>query len=207
MEERNGFCSNNGNTEAALCLQDGGGSPHPEVPGDTGTRTGGRVLGTWYTLHPVWVRVLAVLVALVLALVVAVCALSAGRRGGSPAVPTAVVLACPDDWVGYRNVCYYLSRDEGTWEWSRDQCSQRGASLVVLKREWEMDFLSRLKGNIDYWLGLQRRGERLEWVDDSNFNQTIPVKGQQPCVFLNDHDLWSSSCSQPRPYVCSKPLL
>ncbi|NXA18260.1 CLC2B protein, partial [Ibidorhyncha struthersii] len=63
---------------------------------------------------------------------------------------------CPEDWVGYRNVCYYLSRDEGNWKWSREQCSRRGASLVVLKREWEMEFLSRLKGNIDYWLGLQR---------------------------------------------------
>uniref|UniRef100_A0A8C3KGK6 CLC2B protein n=1 Tax=Calidris pygmaea TaxID=425635 RepID=A0A8C3KGK6_9CHAR len=58
--------------------------------------------------------------------------------GGDPAVPVAPVLACPDGWVGYRNVCYYLSRDQGSWEWSQERCSSRGASLAVLRREWEM---------------------------------------------------------------------
>uniref|UniRef100_A0A8C3JX48 Uncharacterized protein n=1 Tax=Calidris pygmaea TaxID=425635 RepID=A0A8C3JX48_9CHAR len=56
-------------------------------------------------------------------------------RGGDPAVPVAPVLACPDGWVGYRNVCYYLSRDQGSWEWSQEQCSSRGASLAVLRRD------------------------------------------------------------------------
>ncbi|NXI90491.1 CLC2B protein, partial [Psophia crepitans] len=63
---------------------------------------------------------------------------------------------CPDDWVGYRNVCYYLSQEEGSWEWSQERCSSHGASLAVLQRAWEMEFLSRLKGNVDFWVGLQR---------------------------------------------------
>ncbi|XP_075594422.1 C-type lectin domain family 2 member B-like [Balearica regulorum gibbericeps] len=67
-----------------------------------------------------------------------------------------------------------------------------------------MEFLLRLKGNTDVWLGLRRQGERLEWVDGSSFNQTILVWGQEPCLFLKDHDLWSSSCSKQRPYLCSK---
>ncbi|XP_074020815.1 C-type lectin domain family 2 member B-like, partial [Numenius arquata] len=183
----------NGDVEEPLSPQEGGVSLRPEVPGATGRRT--RVL------------VVSVLVALVLALAVAVAVLSAGRHGGDPAVPVAPVLACPDVWVGYRNVCYYLSRDEGSWEWSQEQCSSRGASLAVLRREWEMRFLSHLKGNIDYWIGLRRRGERLEWVDGSSFNQMIPVLGEEPCLFLNDHDLWGAGCSQPRPYLCSKPVL
>ncbi|XP_014816483.1 PREDICTED: C-type lectin domain family 2 member B-like [Calidris pugnax] len=131
----------------------------------------------------------------------------ARTRGGDPAVPVAPVLACPDGWVGYHNVCYYLSRDQGSWEWSQEQCSSRGASLAVLRREWEMEFLSRLKGNIDYWIGLRRRGEHLEWVDGSSFNQTIPVVGEEPCLFFSDRDFWGAGCSQPRPYLCSKPML
>ncbi|NXN43832.1 CLC2B protein, partial [Rhinoptilus africanus] len=63
---------------------------------------------------------------------------------------------CPDEWIGYRNVCYYLSRAEGSWEWGQEQCSSRGASLAMPRREWEMEFLWRLKGNMDYWLGLRR---------------------------------------------------
>ncbi|XP_074020894.1 C-type lectin domain family 2 member B-like [Numenius arquata] len=204
MGERNGFFSRNGNVEEPLSPPEGGASPHPEVPGAAGRRIHGRVLGKWHRLHPVWVLVL---VALVLALAAAVAVLSAGRHGGDPAVPVAPVLACPDGWVGYRNVCYYLSKDQGSWEWSQEQCSSRGASLAVLRREWEMEFLLRLKGNIDYWIGLRRRGEHLEWVDGSSFNQTIPVVGKEPCLFLNDHDLLSARCLQTRPYLCSKPML
>ncbi|KAM6038857.1 C-type lectin domain family 2 member B-like isoform 10-T10 [Theristicus caerulescens] len=131
--------------------------------------------------------------------------LLAGRRGGNADRPAAAVLACPWDWVGYRNVCYYLSSEEGSWEWSQERCSSLGASLAVLKMGWEMDFLWYLKGNVDYWLGLRRRGERLEWVDGSSFNLTIRVWGREPCLYLNDRDLASSSCSQSRPYLCSKP--
>ncbi|NWS63048.1 CLC2B protein, partial [Chunga burmeisteri] len=63
---------------------------------------------------------------------------------------------CPEDWVGHRNICYYLSEAEGSWSESQEQCSSLGASLAVLKREWEMEFLLRLRGNIDYWLGVRR---------------------------------------------------
>ncbi|KAM6364622.1 C-type lectin domain family 2 member B-like [Pluvialis apricaria] len=204
MGERNGFSSGDGSVETVLRPQNGWGSPHPELPGDRDGRMRGRVPGALCSPHPVLVLVLAVLVALVLALATAVAVISGGH-GGDPAVPVAPVLGCPEDWVGYRNVCYYFSREEGSWEWSREQCSSRRASLAVLRREWEMDLLWCLKGNIDYWIGLQRRGEHLEWVDGSSFNQTIPVKGQEPCLFLNDHDLMSASCSQLRPYLCSKP--
>ncbi|NWR40270.1 CD69 protein, partial [Tachuris rubrigastra] len=62
---------------------------------------------------------------------------------------------CPEAWVGYQGVCYYLSRDEGTWEQGQDRCSELGASLAVLSDE-EMGFLFRLRGNMDYWLGLRR---------------------------------------------------
>ncbi|NWV02653.1 CD69 protein, partial [Ptilonorhynchus violaceus] len=62
---------------------------------------------------------------------------------------------CPDGWVGYHRVCYYLSRDYSSWEQGQDRCSQLGASLAVLKDE-EMDFLFRLSRNVTYWLGLRR---------------------------------------------------
>ncbi|XP_014817682.1 PREDICTED: C-type lectin domain family 2 member D-like isoform X1 [Calidris pugnax] len=170
--ERNGFCSSNGNMEIALSPQEGGDSHSPEVPGATDRRMHRGVLVKLCILHPVCVLVVSVLVALVLALAVAVAVLSARTCGGDPAVPVAPVLACPDGWVGYHNVCYYLSRDQGSWEWSQEQCSSRGASLAVLRREWEMRFLSLLKGDMDPWTGLRRRGEHLEWVDGSSFNQT-----------------------------------
>lgn len=53
-------------------------------------------------------------------------------------MPAAPVLACPDDWVGYQRVCYYLSPEEGSWKESQEKCSSLGASLAVLTRRWEM---------------------------------------------------------------------
>ncbi|GAB0201518.1 early activation antigen CD69-like [Grus japonensis] len=132
--------------------------PHPEVPGHRGERTHRRALGRCCALPPAYGLVVAVLVAVILALAIALAVQSAGRREGH----LAPVLACPDGWVGYRNVCYCLSMEEGSWAWSQERCSSHGASLAVLQREWEMEFLSRLKGKADFWLGLWRQGEHFE---------------------------------------------
>ncbi|XP_054039785.1 C-type lectin domain family 2 member B-like isoform X1 [Rissa tridactyla] len=205
MGEGNRSCSSEGNVEEPLSPRDRGKSPHAEMPRGTGERPRRGLVGRCPTLHPVCALVLAVLVALVLALTMAVAALSAGRCGGDPAVPVALVLACPDDWVGYRNVCYYLSRAEGSWEWSQEQCSSHGASLAMPRREWEMEFLWSQKAHVDCWLGLRRRGEHLQWVDGGRFNQRFVVQGQGECAYLYDGAVASAGCSQSRPYICSKP--
>ncbi|NXU62633.1 CD69 protein, partial [Horornis vulcanius] len=62
---------------------------------------------------------------------------------------------CPAGWVGYRGICYFLSKDHRTWDQGQAQCSELGASLAVLRDE-ETGFLFRLCGNVDYWLGLRR---------------------------------------------------
>ncbi|NWY93520.1 CLC2H protein, partial [Loxia curvirostra] len=62
---------------------------------------------------------------------------------------------CPHGWVGYDGICYYFSRDYGTWEQSQESCSKLEASLAIAKDE-EMDLLFRLRGNGDFWLGLRR---------------------------------------------------
>ncbi|KAM6233323.1 C-type lectin domain family 2 member B-like isoform 2-T2 [Porphyrio hochstetteri] len=165
-----------------------------------------RAVGRCWNLHRRKVLVPVVLVglvpALVLALIIALAALSGGQE-----CPPAPVLACPNEWVGHRNVCYYISSEEGTWDWSRERCSSLGASLAVLRAEWEVDFLTILKDNADCWLGLRRQDGHLEWVDGSSYNLLTPVQTQAPCLYLNDRVIVSSSCSQERPYICSKPLV
>ncbi|XP_074423904.1 C-type lectin domain family 2 member B-like isoform X2 [Larus michahellis] len=193
--EKNGFCFNDGNVEEPLRAKDGG-EKNGFCFNDGNVEEPLRAKDGGKSHHPeapgdsgrrMHLRVLA------------------GRRGGDPAVPAALVLACPDDWVGYRNVCYYLSRAEGSWEWSQEQCSSHGASLAMPRREGEMEFLWRLKDNVDYWLGLRRQGERLQWVNGSSFNQTFEVHGQGECAYLYDGAVASAGCSQSRPYICSKP--
>ncbi|NXF27864.1 CLC2D protein, partial [Rhodinocichla rosea] len=66
------------------------------------------------------------------------------------------------------------------------------------------DLLFRLCGNVDFWLGLCRRGERLHWGDGSSYSSRVPVFGNSECVYLADERLRSGNCSSERPYVCSK---
>ncbi|XP_030807347.1 uncharacterized protein LOC115905286 [Camarhynchus parvulus] len=75
---------------------------------------------------------------------------------GTPATPL-LVLGCPFDWIGYKGVCYYFSRDYSTWDQGQERCSKLGASLAIAKDEEAMDLLFRLRGNDDFWLGLRRR--------------------------------------------------
>ncbi|XP_063262315.1 C-type lectin domain family 4 member G-like isoform X4 [Prinia subflava] len=85
---------------------------------------------------------------------------------------------CPSGWVGYNGVCYYFSRDSSTWEQGQERCSQLGASLAIVKDE-DLGLLFRLHGNVDYWLGLRRRGQRLHWGDGSNFSSCSAGRPQQ----------------------------
>ncbi|RLV61893.1 hypothetical protein DV515_00019911 [Chloebia gouldiae] len=123
----------------------------------------------------------------------------------APQVPvTPVTLqCCPRGWVGSNGVCYYLSRDYRSWEQAQERCSELGASLAILKDE-AMDLLFRLRGNVDYWIGLRRRGERLHWGDGSSYSSWVPVFGNSECVYLAEDRLKSENCSIEQPYVCSK---
>nr|XP_013799693.1 PREDICTED: C-type lectin domain family 2 member E-like [Apteryx mantelli mantelli] len=111
--------------------------------------------------------------ALNVVLLVCIAVVAASRRSNpQTAGAAAAVLGCHDEWIGYREMCYYLSQEEGSWDSSQRACSSLGASLAVLKREWEVHFLGQLKGSADCWLGLRRRDGRLVWADDTVYNET-----------------------------------
>ncbi|XP_064496579.1 C-type lectin domain family 2 member D-like [Pseudopipra pipra] len=185
---------NGENTEESLSHQDGSET----------RKTLRKHLGNWFRSRRGLTVLLVLSVLLILALVMAVAVL-AERLREIPVTPGAPeFLACPEAWVGYNRVCYYLSRDEGNWEQARDRCSKLGASLAVLSDK-EMGFLFRLNGNLDYWLGLQRRGERLQWVDGSSYNSSVPILGDSECVYLGHRRFRSGLCSAQRPYLCNRP--
>uniref|UniRef100_A0A8C3TTC5 C-type lectin domain-containing protein n=1 Tax=Catharus ustulatus TaxID=91951 RepID=A0A8C3TTC5_CATUS len=129
-----------------------------------------RLPGKGFSCHPVHILVLILLLSLLLALAVALAVQSAPQVPVPPATPL-LVLGCPHGWVGYNGFCYYFSRDQGTWDQGQERCSEFGASLAILKDE-EMDLFFRLRGNVDYWLGLRRRGEHLQWGDGSSFSSS-----------------------------------
>ncbi|XP_062454612.1 C-type lectin domain family 2 member B-like isoform X4 [Rhea pennata] len=156
-------------------------------------------LGELCRSHPWVFRVLVVSLALIAVVVAVAVSWPRGTRDAG----TAAASGCREDWIGYRGMCYYLSRDEGSWDSSQHNCSSLGASLAVIKREWEVDFLRQFKGSIDCWFGLRRRDGRLVWVDNTVYNETFPVDSQGECAYLSYEVFATSSCSMPRGYICS----
>ncbi|XP_027564015.1 early activation antigen CD69-like [Neopelma chrysocephalum] len=161
--------------------------------------------GDWFTSHPGLTVVLAFGVFVILPLVVTVPVLAGRSHGEIPDTPKSPYLApCPEAWDDYNRVCYYFSLDWRSWDEAQDRCSELGASLAVLRDE-EMNFAFCLSDNLDYWLGLHRRGERFQWVDGSSYNSSLEVLGNSECVYLADNVLRSEDCSTQLPYLCSKP--
>ncbi|XP_067169954.1 C-type lectin domain family 2 member D-like [Apteryx mantelli] len=152
-------------------------------------------------------RALAVSAAMNIILLVCIAEGAASWRSDPQTAGTAAtVLGCQDGWIGYRRICYYVSWEKGSWESSQRACSSLGASLAVLKREWEVPFLRWLKGSTDCWFGLRRQDGRLVWADDTVYNGTFLVHGQGACAYMSDNHFSTSSCSQLRPYICSVAL-
>ncbi|KAM7047932.1 C-type lectin domain family 2 member H-like isoform 2-T2 [Acridotheres tristis] len=193
--------------ENGICTRDGSGREPLDPQGTSATghvhrNILRRLPGEWFSCHPVLTSALIVLLVLVLALSVALAVQSAPQLPVPPVTPP-LLQGCPSDWVGYNGVCYYLSNDSRSWEQSQDRCSELGASLAILKDE-EMDLFFRLRGKDDYWLGLRRRGEQLQWEDGSSFSSSVPVLGNSECLCLANDKFSSVNCSIPQPYLCSK---
>ncbi|XP_063262304.1 early activation antigen CD69-like isoform X4 [Prinia subflava] len=202
--EESELCSHHGVVKELLHFQEGPAAGVPHLPGvqEATCHEQGDATCKRFRCRAVPVLVLVVLVLLVLALAVALAVQSAPQLLVTPATPL-LVLACPSGWVGYNGLCYYFSKDHSTWEQGQERCSELGASLAVVKDE-DVGLLFRLRGNVDYWLGLRRRGQRLHWGDGSNFSSWVPVLGNSECVYLADNKFRCEDCSNERPYLCSK---
>ncbi|XP_074400603.1 uncharacterized protein LOC141729662 [Zonotrichia albicollis] len=191
----NGFCTSDESVRQPLPPQG------RAATGNERKRNLRRLLGERFRCHPVGTAVLILLLlVLVLALGAALAVLAAPQVPVTPGTPQC----CPHDWIGYKGVCYYFSLDYSTWEQGQERCSELGASLAIAKDEEAMDLLFRLSGKVDYWLGLRRRGERLQWGDGSSYSSRVPVFGNSECAYLAERRFKSDNCSIERPYVCSK---
>ncbi|XP_037771034.1 C-type lectin domain family 2 member B isoform X4 [Chelonia mydas] len=114
---------------------------------------------------------------------------------------------CPDGWIGYQGKCYYFSKAEENWNNSQRHCSALGASLALIDSEQDLALMMRYKGVSEHWIGLWREqeGQRWKWVNGSDLNSSLLIRGGGDCAYLNDKNVSSSRCITERNWVCSKP--
>ncbi|XP_044837425.1 C-type lectin domain family 2 member D-like [Mauremys mutica] len=174
---------------------------YPEIPGnpESGAEPGN---GRSCRLRKRATCTVAVSIVLVL-LVVAVVALAVQVLQPQP----QFMAWCPDGWLGYQGKCYYFSKAEENWNNSQRCCSALGASLAGIDSEQDLAFIMRYKGVSEHWIGLWREqeGQPWKWVNGSDLNSRLLIRGGGNCVYLNNKSINSSSCIAGRNWVCSKP--
>ncbi|XP_040498081.1 C-type lectin domain family 2 member B isoform X2 [Ursus maritimus] len=115
--------------------------------------------------------------------------------------------SCPDDWIGFRNKCYYFSEEEGDWSSSRHNCVTQRADLTVIDTKKEMEFLIRHKCSSDHWIGLEMtENQPGRWVNGTIFNKLFPLRGNGKCAYLDDVGAATARCYTERKWICSRKM-
>ncbi|XP_059582734.1 C-type lectin domain family 2 member L [Alligator mississippiensis] len=168
-----------------------------------GAAKGGPCSNLW-----LWRALALLLLAAVLALGLALAlrgAVTETVNGRATAV-TRECRPCPEDWMWYRNQCYYFSNEIRDWNTSRKFCSSHNAILPIIKEKSALDTIYSNKGEENYWIGLRKEPEGWRWVDGSPFiNDTISLEkeGQNmACAYLNTLGLAAIDCMSLRSWIC-----
>ncbi|CAO2606501.1 C-type lectin domain family 4 member A [Lemmus lemmus] len=121
---------------------------------------------------------------------------------------------CPKDWEPFSSHCYFISTDLESWSKSEEKCSSMGAHLMVVHSQEERDFITKMKRDAAYFIGLRDPGHgQWRWVDQTPYNESTtfwhpgePSSEDEQCVIINHrHSSWGWNdilCSIEEKSVC-----
>uniref|UniRef100_A0ABK0LCM5 C-type lectin domain family 2 member D-like 1 n=1 Tax=Rattus norvegicus TaxID=10116 RepID=A0ABK0LCM5_RAT len=146
----------------------------------------------------------AVIVVLSVAVVALSVALSVKKTPQISTVKTYA--ACPRNWIGVGNKCYYFNETARNWTFSQTLCKEQEAELARFDTEEELNFLRRYKGSPGCWIGLHRESSahNWTWTDNTAYNKLLPIRGVEKHGFLSDNGISSSRDYIKRNSICSK---
>ncbi|XP_057699735.1 C-type lectin domain family 10 member A-like [Corythoichthys intestinalis] len=124
---------------------------------------------------------------------------------------------CPSGWKKFEKSCYLTSTSKKTWYLSRNNCQSKGADLVIINSQDEMEFVNGLlSGATEGWIGLSDEGieGHWKWVDGTLLtlsfwadDQPNSFDGDQDCVEhwhrSSGKGKWNDAkCSSKKNWVC-----
>ncbi|KAJ4933214.1 hypothetical protein JOQ06_030049 [Pogonophryne albipinna] len=114
---------------------------------------------------------------------------------------------CPEGWRKFDCSCYLLSTEKASWQQSRQNCTARGADLVIVDSDEEQIFLESMISNSqinssmingDTWIGLSDMGSGGQPDDGGGIFE-------EDCVYINPSKWWDDlSCWKNLHWICEK---
>ncbi|XP_047457170.1 C-type lectin domain family 4 member E-like [Mugil cephalus] len=136
------------------------------------------------------------------------------------------VKCCPEGWKRFKDSCYILSIDLGSWTEARQDCIDREADLVVVNDAEEQRFFCNFtKVETWSWIGLTKRETEgtWKWMDGTSLNLRFWETGQpdnggkfpqwdkEDCAYIKSgrstEENWNDwSCDASMRWICEKML-
>ncbi|CAO2606861.1 Natural killer cells antigen CD94 [Lemmus lemmus] len=138
-----------------------------------------------------------------------------------PTSPTSIeevseCCACLEKWVGYQCNCYFISKEEKSWEESRDFCAAKNSSLLHIKTRNEMASSKQnfMSSNQHYfWIGM-RYNETWDawlWEDGSSpskdlFPEFSYNKTKNCIAYVPSKTIFTEPCKNKNHFICKQLL-
>ncbi|XP_039598688.1 killer cell lectin-like receptor subfamily B member 1A [Polypterus senegalus] len=114
---------------------------------------------------------------------------------------------CPEWWMLHRDKCYYFSTNKTTWNKSEEDCISRGAQLIVVEDQEDLDLLrQQSRVHLSFWIGLRRK-EAWEWINGQAFNPSwfsSDSTDRGDCACQTVVGIHSVICSKNQHWICQK---
>ncbi|XP_053335458.1 CD209 antigen-like protein E [Clarias gariepinus] len=113
---------------------------------------------------------------------------------------------------------YFINSEQKTWTESRKNCTETGADLVIITSKEEQEFVTKLRGGGQAWIGLSNRENKWKWVDDTTLitgfwedKEPNSAAGKDRCVVtgkINDPvNNWGDVlCNKTYNWICEKKI-
>ncbi|XP_039730213.1 uncharacterized protein LOC120611706 isoform X2 [Pteropus medius] len=134
----------------------------------------GKNLQIKHLATPYPVTCISVIICSFITILVIIISLVLKERSTMPVLEYPVCAACPEQWIGFGNKCFYFSDDTRNWTHSQAFCASLKSQLVQFETLEELKFLKRYKGLSDHWIGLSRESSHhiWKWTDNTEYNAT-----------------------------------
>ncbi|XP_010286343.1 PREDICTED: C-type lectin domain family 2 member L-like, partial [Phaethon lepturus] len=110
---------------------------------------------------------------------------------------------CPNEWIGYKKKCYFISEEEKNWTSSRTFCAKNASLLAIFETLEEMHSLAKRLKIDDSWIGLRKKGERFYWENGIALKVDVfQIRNHSECAYLDAFAISTSACSLPRCWIC-----